>query len=217
MEYLKLLCPIITGYFVGSINFSVIVTKYIGKFDIYSKGSGNAGGTNVARTMGTGWGVAVIAIEILKCVAVGLFAKYIFPVDPLGLGELGPVITGTIAVFFCLIGNVFPLYSNFRGGKGVATCAGLVVLIDVRIFLVLLLIFLIVLACTRLVSLSSIIAAISLVISIPIAYHNKENWWILFVLITIMIGILLVRHRDNIVRLCNGTERKFKIKKCKKK
>lgn len=119
MQYLYLLVPMVLGYLVGSINFSILVTKYIGKFDIHAKGSGNAGGTNVVRTMGAKWGIAVIVAEILKGVVAGMFVRYVFPCDPLGLGELGPAITGALAVFFCFIGNVFPVFYKFKGAARV--------------------------------------------------------------------------------------------------
>ena len=90
---------ILIGYLVGSINISVLVTKYIGKKDIRTIGSGNAGGTNVVRAMGAKWGITVIVLEILKGVIIGLFAKYVFPADCMSIGGIGPEISGAIAEY----------------------------------------------------------------------------------------------------------------------
>ena len=104
----QILILLVLGYLLGSINLSVLVTKYIGKTDIRAHGSGNAGGTNVVRVMGAKWGISVMALEILKGVILGFVARYAWPVDPLALGELGPQITGAIAVIGVMFGNMYP-------------------------------------------------------------------------------------------------------------
>lgn len=217
MQIFLVLIPGILGYLVGSINFSILVTKYIGRFDIHAKGSGNAGGTNVARTMGAGWGIAVIVAEILKGVVVGMFVRYIFPVDPLSLGELGPAITGAFAVFCCFIGNVFPVFYKFRGGgKGVTVCGAMMTMLDVRVFLVLLGIFLVVFLFSRMVSLASIVGVISMSVSTAVVYHGQEYWWVLFLIVTAMAVGVIIRHKANIVRIFHGNENKFSFSKKKK-
>lgn len=215
MNYIALLVPILLGYIVGSINFSVVVTKYIGKIDIRQKGSGNAGGTNVARVMGAKWGITVIVVEILKCILVGLFAKYIYPVDPLSLGELGPVISGSIAVLFCLFGNIFPIFHRFKGGKGVTTCGAVMAVLDYRVFIVLVSLFLIVFFISKMVSLGSIIASLGMPVSVALIYSGKPYWWVLLVVVSIMTGSLILKHSVNIKRIINGTENKFNLRKKK--
>ena len=79
MKILSFLFTVLFGYIIGSVNLSILVTKYIGKFDIHTRGSGNAGGTNVARTMGAKYGIPVIVLEIVKCFAVGLCRLSYFP------------------------------------------------------------------------------------------------------------------------------------------
>ena len=217
MKYLLMLFPGILGYLVGSVNFSILVSKYIGKFDIHQKGSGNAGGTNVARTMGAGWGVAVIAAEILKGVLVGLFVRYIFPVDPLSLGSLGPAITGAFAVFCCFIGNVFPVFYKFQGGgKGVSVCGALMTMLDYRVFLILFGIFLLVFLLSRMVSMASIIGVISMSVSTAILYHGQDYWWLLFLIVTAMAIGVIIRHKANIVRILHGNENRFSFSRKKK-
>ncbi len=201
----------VAGYLVGSINISVLVTKFIGKKDIRSVGSGNAGGTNVARAMGAKWGIAVIIIDILKGVLIGLFAKYLFPVDPLFLGVIGPEISGAICVFGVLLGNIFPCFFGFKGGKGVTTCAAVMVILDYKVFLILLSVFLVTFFIGRMVSLGSIIASLGMPISVWIVYHNQPYYWVLVIITGLMAAILILRHSENINRIIKGTENKFKL------
>ncbi len=201
----------VAGYLVGSINLSVLVTKFIGKKDIRAIGSGNAGGTNVARAMGAKWGIAVIILDILKGVLIGLFAKYVFPADFLSLGRIGPEISGAICVFGVLLGNIFPCFFGFKGGKGVTTCAAVMVILDYKVFLILLSIFLITFFIGRMVSLGSILASLGMPISVWIIYHNQPYWWVLVIITALMAAILILRHSENIKRILNGTENKFKL------
>ena len=201
----------IAGYLVGSINLSVLITKFIGKKDIRAIGSGNAGGTNVARAMGAKWGIAVIILDILKGVLIGLFAKYVFPADFLSLGRIGPEISGAICVFGVLLGNIFPCFFGFKGGKGVTTCAAVMVILDYKVFLILLSIFLITFFIGRMVSLGSIIASLGMPISVWIIYHNQPYCWVLVIITALMAAILILRHSENIKRILNGTENKFKL------
>lgn len=217
IPFLKLLSPIFTGYLIGSINLSVVVTKYIGKFDITTKGSGNAGGTNVARTMGAKWGISVIVVEILKGFIVGLFAKYVFPVDPFLLGGLGPEISGAIAVLACQMGNVFPIFHKFKGGKGVTTCGAVMAVLDIKIFIVLVSTFLIIFFISHMVSLGAILASVGMPLSVAIVYYGSPYWWLLFIITFIMSSLLIFRHHSNIVRILNGTENKFNFGKKKDK
>ncbi len=207
-QYLIIL---ILGYFVGSINFSVLVTKFIGKKDIRSIGSGNAGGTNVARAMGAKWGIAVILMEILKGVVLGLFAKHFFPADHLALGVLGDEISGAVGVFGVLIGNIYPCFFGFKGGKGVTTCAAVIAILDYRVFIILVSLFLIVFFISRMVSLGSIVASLGMPISIYVIYPGQPYWWVLCCIVGLMALILIIRHHTNIVRIFKGTENKFKL------
>ena len=202
-------------YLLGSINFSVLVTKYIGKIDIRAHGSGNAGGTNVARVMGAKWGITVMALEILKGVVLGFIARYAWPVDPFLLGELGPQITGAIAVIGVMFGNMYPCFHDFKGGKGVTTLGALGIVVDWRIFLALFALFLTIFFITKIVSISSIIVSVCVPITMAIVYMKYEYWWVLCLVCAVDTVMLILRHRSNIVRLINGTENKFNLGKKK--
>lgn len=212
---IQILILLVIGYLLGSINLSVLVTKYIGKTDIRAHGSGNAGGTNVVRVMGAKWGISVMAMEILKGVILGFVARFAWPVDPLLLGELGPQISGAIAVIGVMFGNMYPCFHGFKGGKGVTTCGALAIVVDWRIFLVLFALFLTIFFITKIVSISSIISSICVPIAIALVYLKTENWWILCAICAVNTIMLIVRHRSNIVRLINGTENKFNLGKKK--
>lgn len=208
------LFTLVFGYVVGSVNFSIIITKNIGKFDIHTRGSGNAGGTNVARTMGAKYGIFVIVIEILKCVLVGLFCRYIFPVDPFSLGPIGPILSGFAADFGCLIGNIFPLFHGFKGGgKGVTVAAGAVCIADWRIAVVLFTVFLVIFLLTRMVSAGSVIAAGLIPAAVALVYHGYDYWYLFFAMTVLMSAVVILRHRKNIVRIFKGQENKFSFGK----
>lgn len=213
MRWLWLFLTFAVGYLVGSVNLSLLVTRYIGKLDIYSVGSGNAGGTNVARSMGLGWGISVMVAEIAKSMAIGLLAKYLFPGDLFGLGMIGACISGMVCVAGCLLGNYYPCFAGFRGGKGVSVCGGMLIVLDFRVFLIVLGVFLLVLLCFRMVSLSSIVSAISIPISVAVFYHGQNGWEILTGISAVMSLSVILRHRGNISRIFHGTERKVGKKK----
>ena len=195
-------------------NLSLVVTKYIGKVDIYSVGSGNAGGTNVARSMGLGWGIAVMAAEISKSMVFGCIAKYYFPGDALGFGEpVGPAFTGALLVAGCLFGNFFPCFAHFRGGKGVSVMGGLLIVLDYRIFLVVLAVFLLILLLFRMVSLASLLSGLVIPLCVGLFYNGKEGWIVLTALSAVMSASVWIRHSGNIRRILNGTERKIGSKK----
>ncbi len=216
MKWLYLSLTFLFGYFVGSVNLSLIVTKYIGKIDIYKVGSGNAGGTNVARSMGLGWGISVMAAEILKSMVFGLIAKYVFPGDVFGFGNVGACLAGVVLVAGCLLGNFYPCFAHFKGGKGVSVMGGLLIVLDYRIFLAVLATFLIVLLLFRMVSLSSLICGIVIPLTVGFVYYGQPGWGVLTGVIAVMCASVWFRHSGNIKRIFNGTERKISLGKKKK-
>lgn len=216
MKWLYLLLTFLVGYLVGSVNLSVVVTKYIGKIDIYSVGSGNAGGTNVARSMGLGWGISVMAAEILKSMVFGCVAKYLFPGDVFGLGEVGACISGVLCVAGCLVGNYFPCFSHFKGGKGVSVMGGLLIVLDYRIFLAVLATFLVMLLLFRMVSLSSLICGVVIPVTVGFVYCGQTGWGWLTAAVALMCASVWVRHSGNIKRIFSGTERKITFGKKRK-
>ena len=217
MNILYLVILFVIGYLLGSINMSVIVSRHVGKCDITKVGSGNAGGTNVARTIGAKWGVLVIVIEIVKSTAFGLIARYVFPADILGWGECGALFSGLIAVLGCFVGNRLPCFNRFKGGKGVTVGAALAIVIDWRVFLALISLFLIIFLITHIVSISSIIADIGIPVAAAILYAGRP-YGIYPVIVSALISAgIVLNHLPNIRRILNGTENRFEFGKGKRK
>ena len=214
MDFLRIIVTVVVSYLIGSLNLSRMVTKYIGKTDITKIGSGNAGGTNVARAMGLGWGIAVIALEILKVVAVACFAVYVWPRYFIGVTSRDEAAVVAVAVaFFCFLGNLFPIWYGFKGGKGVSAFFALSFLIDWRGFLVFLAVYLIVFIISRYSSLSSLCAVVSVPVAMLIIRGFYSGFWIPLVLTIIAGTLVFIRHRTNIKRFLSGTENKLDLKK----
>jgi acyl phosphate:glycerol-3-phosphate acyltransferase len=193
LETFLIALTVITGYLLGSLNSSLIVGKLYG-VDIRKKGSGNAGLTNTMRVLGKTAALAVLAGDIIK----GIIACI---VGLLLVGQTGILAGGTAAV----IGHNWPLYFGFKGGKGVLTTLAVIMMMDWRIGLLLLGVFLIIVFVTRYVSLGSIIGAA--LIPVFSFLFGKDAMFILF---SFFLGLLIIiRHYSNLSRLINGTESKL--------
>ncbi|HHU20223.1 MAG TPA: glycerol-3-phosphate 1-O-acyltransferase PlsY [Bacilli bacterium] len=185
---------IILSYLIGSIPSGLIVGKLFYQTDIREHGSGNLGGTNTFRVLGKKAGVIVTLADLLKgTLAVSLPAI-------ISLTEIDPLIIGIFAV----IGHMYPIFANFRGGKAVATSGGLILGINPLVFLIILGSFLITLLITKYVSLSSMITGIIGIITTIIL--KEYQLLIVTVILTIFI---FYRHRANIKRIINKTEPKI--------
>ena len=201
----------IIAYAIGSVNFSVIVGKKMAGVDVREKGSGNAGTTNVLRNIGKKAAAITLLCDILKGVVAIVLAIVIGKVN----SELNPAILVQIAAIFVLVGHVFPIFFGFKGGKGVATSIGILLLINWKIGLICLVFGIILIALTQMVSLGSISSAILfpvLTVFIHECYIIPGNYIIFSVLICVFI---LYNHRSNIKRLLNGTENRISLKKNK--
>lgn len=197
----------IVSYLIGSINSSILISRAVMGKDIRTSGSGNAGATNMLRTMGKKYAVITLVIDILKGVIALILARV-----AVGIGAYD--ISAYVAGVSVVLGHNFPVFFGFRGGKGVATSLGVVLLLDWKIGLVTLVIAIAVMALTRYVSLGSIIAAMVfmlLQIVSMIVYNSFDITRLVCVLI--LGGLLIVRHRANIVRLIKGEEHKLGEKK----
>ncbi len=198
----------IIAYLLGSLNSAIIVSKWKFGQDIRSFGSGNAGLTNMHRVYGKDGAIYTLVGDIGKQI-ISVF------VGVLLLGATGAYVAGT----FCIIGHILPVYYHFKGGKGVLTAATMILLIDPAIFAVLFIIFALVLAITRFVSLSSIICAFCypFVVNTAAMISNGGKPASIFDLsFAILIGVIVIyMHRTNIKRLFNGQESKFSFKKKK--
>lgn len=187
---------VVLGYLTGSVSGSVIITKFIYHDDVRDHGSGNAGATNVARTFGLGPGLVTFVCDFLKCVLAGVIGR------KLG-GEWG-LLAGTAA---CLIGHCYPVYFGFRGGKAVSTGACVAAIIDWRLFLIVLVIFLLTALMTKIVSVSSMAAALALMTAVFFVTQSLP-----LRLLGVFTGLLvLFMHRSNMKRLMKGEEKKFSL------
>lgn len=226
MIYLVIAVVAVASYLIGSINFSIILSKIISGRDIRESGSGNAGATNMLRTHGKKMGVVTLLLDVAKGVIAILVALYIKQIIYNGdiLYEQRAVynyqfenilsLLQYIAGVFVILGHNFPLYFGFKGGKGVATSLGVVLMLDWKVGLIVAVIALAVMAVTRYVSLGSIIGgAAYIIIEIVKAIVTGEYEIIQIICVIIIGGLLIVRHHANIKRLLNGTENKLNLKK----
>ena len=195
----------LVAYLIGSINFAIIFSKKFAGFDVREKGSKNAGTTNVLRTVGKKAAVLTLICDILKgvvSVLLAMLAAYIWK-------ETDAEVLKYLAGLFAIIGHTWPVYYGFKGGKGVATSLGVLLMVNAQIGVICLVFALIIMIATRWVPLGSILAAILFPI---LTVFMTDNFWAK--VISILIGLLVVfNHRSNIKRLKQGTENKLSFKK----
>jgi glycerol-3-phosphate acyltransferase PlsY len=197
---------IILAYLIGSIPTAVWVSKSMFGIDIRDYGSGNAGATNTFRVLGSKWGSFVMLADVSK----GVIATSLYIVIPFYLSNELARTNFMIALgMFAVLGHVFPIWANFKGGKGVATLLGMTLAIQPLVALICLVVFLISLISTRFVSLSSILAAVAFMILILFVFDEKETLYRLFAMIVAM--MVVVTHHKNISRLYKGNEPKLPI------
>ena len=194
---------LLIGYFLGSINFAVLVAKYKG-LDLFSLGSGNPGATNVKRTIGPFWGNTVFFLDFSK----GYLAVFLSQ-SILVLGGLNYDLLGILGLLGTILGHSFSIFLKFRGGKGVATTMGGLLALMPWVFLLGLAAWLMVFFSTRVVALASIVFAISLPISFYFLHDFSDVRWIFCIVLAILI---VVRHYSNIQRLLSGKEHDFSKK-----
>lgn len=182
----------IVGYFIGSIPFSYIIPRLRG-IDITKVGSGNVGGTNVLRNLGTGYGALAMFLDIMKAVVAVLIFK--------NQGENAMVMAGAMSVF----GHCYSPFVKFKGGKGVATTLGSFFAIFPQAGMFALGIWIAIVALTQYVSLASIIGLLAGTIFTLVF---GKNYWIIFLALTLF---SVYRHKENIKRLLEGNERKTNV------
>lgn len=195
----------IISYFLGCFNGAVVVSRYILRNDIRSHGSGNAGLTNFYRVFGGPLTVVVILSDVLKAVLAMLFAIHIARlISP----ELVPVAKYWAGVF-CLLGHMYPCTFQFRGGKGILSGGTIAIMIDWRVALVVWGGFLILAVATRYVSLGSCWAGLSFPFVSGFVFQDT----LITLLAIVAGGLILWKHRGNIMRMIQGTESKFTLHK----
>lgn len=197
----------VVAYLIGSINSSILISKAVMGKDIRESGSGNAGATNMLRTMGKKYAIITLVIDILKGVVALLLAMLAIK---FGAYAVSMYIAGVAVV----VGHNFPVFFGFKGGKGVATSLGVILLLDWKIGLITLVIALAIMAISKYVSLGSVMAALVFVIIQIVVMIATDSFDITrFICVVILGGLLIIRHRANIKRLLNGTENKLGSKK----
>ena len=205
----------IIAYLIGSVNFSVLISKKVAGFDLREKGSGNAGTTNILRTVGKGAAVVTLILDILKgVVAIWAAIGYGNLISWLTKLSIDNSILVQLAGIFVIIGHTYPIYFGFKGGKGVATSLGILLTTNYQIGLICLVFALILMVLTKMVSVGSLAAAILFpVLTLFLAKDNfivQGNYLIYSIIIAL---IVIFNHRSNVKRLLNGTENKISFKK----
>ena len=200
---LKLAAAAVSAYLLGSFNTAVVVSRGILRDDIRRHGSGNAGATNALRVMGRRLAAVVMVGDILKGVIAVLLAGWLM--EGTAYGDLSRM----LAAVFVVVGHVYPVFFGFKGGKGVATTAAIILVVDWRCFLIGMVLFLAAAAITRYSSLGSMLG----VCSIPLSL-----WFFSADALTIGVSALLALfvvflHRSNIRRLFKGEENRISIGK----
>ncbi len=202
---------LLIAYVIGSINFSVIFSKKFAGFDVREKGSGNAGSTNMLRSVGKGAAALTLICDILKgvvAISIAIILGNMFK-------DTNKELLVQIAGIAVVIGHTFPIFFGFKGGKGVATSLGILLMSNWQIGLICLVFALILMILTRMVSLGSCAAAVLFPV---LTLFINDNYTVLtegkngttyFIYSLILAIIVLFNHRSNIKRILNGTENRL--------
>lgn len=203
---LLLLITAVAAYFLGSLNGALMLSLFVFRKDIRKYGSGNAGYTNFVRVFGAKWGPAVIAVDVLKTVIAVLVGALLMTVP----GEGYPVVGKLFGGFCAVLGHVYPIQYQFRGGKGVLCCMTALWLADWRVGLVATAVYIIVVAFSQYVSLASMCACVIGTLATWIFVDAAQLKGLCGTLVLFMTLIIIWRHRGNIFRLIEHKEPKVK-------
>jgi glycerol-3-phosphate acyltransferase PlsY len=208
MTVFYIVAEILAAYLLGSVSSAVWIGKILYGIDVREHGSGNAGATNVIRVLGYKAGIPVLLIDVLKG-WLAVQVAFWFPVP--GVSDEGMIYVTIGMALAAVLGHVFPVYSGFKGGKGVGTIAGAGIALFPLAILVVLVIFILVLLITHYVSLASILASLAFPLVV---------WFLLgvrhpgLVSLSLLVSVFIpATHRKNIVRLLKGEERKFDFRR----
>lgn len=196
----------VIAYLLGSIPTAVWIGRSKYGLDVREHGSKNAGATNTFRVLGKNAGITVLTIDILKGFTAS-FLPVLFKVGEWGSDQL--ILVQILASLMAVIGHVFPIFANFKGGKGVATSLGVIIGVHPPAAGICIAIFLIVFILTNYVSLGAICASISFPSSIYFIFGTKSIWLNGFAIF--LATIVIIAHRKNIKRLIDGTESKMNL------
>ena len=204
---ISLFAVVVLSYLIGSFPTSILVSKYLRGIDIREFGSGNAGGTNVWRTLGWKAGIIVMLLDVAK----GWVAAYYIAQFGYENGLISPLIVQILAGISSILGHVYPIFAKFKGGKGVGMAAGMLIAIYPLALLFCFSVFLLVAFSTKYVSLASILAAITLPISLYLIelYTEQPTPPTQFYFAVLVVFFIVFTHRSNIGRLLKGGENRF--------
>ncbi len=204
---------VIIAYLLGSIPTGYLFGKIFKKIDIRQHGSGNMGATNALRILGPGIGITVLLIDMFKgffAVLIGKFLIFSVVIPQIQVLEYMVVLVALAAIF----GHIFTIFLGFKGGKGVATAAGVFAAMIPFPLMFGLMTFIIIVVLTRYVSLGSIMAALILLFAQFMFYINTSSGELPKLLLVILIVVFIIyKHKANIVRLVKGTENKISFTK----
>ncbi|MDD2568718.1 MAG: glycerol-3-phosphate 1-O-acyltransferase PlsY [Clostridia bacterium] len=192
--FLSVVLIILVAYGLGSISFAYIITKWRTGKDIRDLGSGNAGFSNTLRVLDKKWAALVFLGDMLKGYLACLFGAWL-------LGPLG----GVLGFGFVIIGHSFPFWLNFRGGKGIASGLGALLALMPTVAIIVLMIWIVLVIATRYISVGSVAACVAAPISAILL--REPNIYIIFT--TVIVAVIIYKHRGNIKRVLNGTESKI--------
>src|ERR1700712_4415695 len=199
---------IFCAYLIGSIPTAVWISRYFFGVDIREYGSGNAGATNTFRVLGSKWGTVVMSVDVLK----GVLATSLYIFLPFYMHSEWDRTNLMVGLgLAAVLGHIFPIWADFRGGKGVATLFGMVLAIQPLVALCCVGVFLLVLYLTRFISLSSILASVAFAVFILFIFNEKETLYRGFAIAVALMVVLT--HQKNIGRLLRGSESKVPILK----
>ena len=213
----KAILAAIIAYLIGSINFAVIFGKLFMKTDVRSMGSGNAGTTNVMRNGGFLPGALTFIFDALKGLAAVLIGELLFEniirYDATAVSWAKPIYGAYLCGTLCMLGHIFPVFFQFKGGKGVATSVGIFSVCSPIAIISGLCVFAVTTIISKFVSLASLLATVTVVVLSIIFYDNTALLWPQALMAIIMGTMVFLKHKDNIKRLIAGNENKIGGKK----
>lgn len=193
---MRILITILLSYLIGCFSSAYFLGKISKNIDIRNYGSGNAGATNALRVLGKKVGALTFALDILKGVIAVLIGKYMF-------GFNGSLLAG----IFVVLGHDFPIFLGFKGGKGVATSFGVLLILNWKAGLICLLVAASIIIFTKYVSLGSIAASISAPVAMVLTLDSVNKY--LYITTWVLAALSVYRHKANVLRLCRGEENKL--------
>ncbi|MCQ2450107.1 MAG: glycerol-3-phosphate 1-O-acyltransferase PlsY [Clostridia bacterium] len=204
---------VIAAYLIGSVNFAVIFTRLFTDRDVRDFGSGNAGATNTLRVAGIVPGLLTFLCDVLKGLLACTLGHYIFEyMLKQGINWAMPIYGAYLCGLACMVGHVFPIFFQFKGGKGVAISVGIYLICSTPAIIIGLLFFAVMVLLTRIVSASSLLATVVVVV-FSFVFRDSVAEATPQILMSLAMGtIIFLRHASNIQRLLNGEEKKLNFK-----